>query len=475
MEPESNTKPNPKQLLNSIIHGDLEWVNKNTAILVAHGIGTQLPMETLDSFGRGLIKQYRAAFKEELRISHEVVTKPDGSGGVWFDNILRIHKEGSGYYIDLYEYYWANYSQNVATWPDLNAWLQGVVSGATIFYKQNEEIGERYHFSGPFFDSKTGKFKPFTYWFFLAFVSKVFFIVGTVWKEFIYGVSLIPFLGKAADSMLQSYVDSEMHALLNVISEVSIYNVFDPKSKFYDTRRKILDGAVNAITFLIERPADNTFDLKGIAGKVKDKELEKSNQNGQMIDNLKEQISNQELYYPSVIIAGHSLGTEVTYDAINKINLLINTGQINNYDTDGICKFRNRIHISKQLNGYITFGCPLDKTVFFLRENVPNNQYLLQQFLDNYHEFKQRDLDYSNNKRTNAEFLKASCNLKHMLESVQWRNYHDHKDYVSGGLDFYTGLTNIDCQFTAGTFGFTHSYYWDCDNFYKDIISSFLQ
>jgi hypothetical protein len=436
----SNNQPNPNELLNSIIYGDLKWVSKNTAIIIVHGIGNQLPLETLDAFGRGLIKQYRTVFSEELAISHEVVTKPDSSDGVWFDNVLRIHKKDSDYYIDLYEYYWANYSQNVATWKDLNIWLQGVVSGATAFYKKNAQIGEQYKDGSPFFDNKTGKFNSFRYWFFLVFVSKVFFIVTALWKLILWFISLIPLLGKLADSLFQSYADSEMHDLLNVIGEVSIYNVFDPKSKFYDTRRKILDGAVKAITFLIER----------------------TNKEG------------DDLYYPSVIVAGHSLGTEVTYDAINKLNLMINVGQIKTYDENGICKLKNKNHIVEQLNGYVTFGCPLDKTVFFLRENVPDTEYLRQQFLDNYHEFKQRDLDYSNNHSTNAYYLKASCNLKHLLESVKWRNYYDHKDYVSGGLDFYTGLTNIDCQFKAGTFGFTHSYYWDCDNFYKDVISNFL-
>jgi hypothetical protein len=467
------SEPNINILLNP--SGQIEWVNKNTAILIVHGIGNQLPLETLDSFGRGLIKQYRAAFKEQLTISHEIVTKPDSSEGVWFDNVLRIHKAGSENYIDLYEYYWANYSQDVASWTDLNTWLQGMVKGAAKFYKRNKQIGQHYKDGSPFFDSKTGKFKAFKYWFFLVFVSQIFLIISSIWKLILWLVSLIPIVGKLADSLLQSFEESEMHDLLNVISEISIYNVFDPKSKFYSIRRQILDGAVKAVTFLIERPADNKFDLKGTAGKIKDNELEKPNsQNRMLIDDLTGQLSNQELYYPSVIIAGHSLGSQITYDAINKLNLLINTGEINNYDGDGICKFKNKNHISSQLSGYITFGCPLDKTVFFLRENVPDSEYLRQQFLDNYHEFKQRDLDFENNRDTNKEYLKTSCDLKHMLESVKWRNYHDHKDYIGGSLDYYTSLTNIDCHFNAGKLSFTHDYYWDCDDFYKDIITNFL-
>jgi hypothetical protein len=32
----------------------------------------------------------------------------------------------------------------------------------------------------------------------------------------------------------------------------------------------------------------------------------------------------------------------------------------------------------------------------------------------------------------------------------------------------------VDCQFKAGMFGFTHSDYWSCDAFYKDIFIHFL-
>jgi len=436
--------PNPTILLQP--NGeDLEWVNQNTAILVAHGIGNQLPLETLDQFGRGLIKQYRQAFDDELSITHEIVAKPDDRGGSWFDNVLRIHKAGSDKYIDLYEYYWANYSQDKATWKDLNSWLQGVVTGATKFYRRNELIGEQYKDKSPFFDSKTGMFKPFRYWLFLSVIGKLFLFIDLLWRLILWLISMIPLAGKLADILVQAYADSLLHDLCNVISEVAIYNVFDPKSKFYDTRRQIADGAVKAITYLIERPTDDAAANK------------------------------QQLYYPSVIIAGHSLGSQVTYDAINKINLLINMGKISTYDTDGNCTLKHKTNIAAQIKGFVTFGCPLDKIVFFLRENVPDNEYLRQQFLDNYHEFKQRDIDISTESGRYGKNLVASCGLKRMLENVPWRNYFDGKDYVSGGLDYYKGLTNIDCHFKAGRFGFTHSYYWEYDNFYKDIINNFLQ
>ena len=35
---------------------EIEWVKNDTAILVIHGIGNQLPLETLDQFGRDLLR-----------------------------------------------------------------------------------------------------------------------------------------------------------------------------------------------------------------------------------------------------------------------------------------------------------------------------------------------------------------------------------------------------------------------------------
>ena len=126
-------KPNPIEFLNLIPRQPLQWVKEDTAILVVHGIGNQLPLETLDQFGQGLIAVFRKEFPDLIKISHQVVDKKDSRKGFWFDNVLRIQKEGSESVIDIYEYYWANYTEGKASWGDINSWLQGVVGGAKEF------------------------------------------------------------------------------------------------------------------------------------------------------------------------------------------------------------------------------------------------------------------------------------------------------------------------------------------------------
>jgi len=74
--------PNPTELLSKQTYDyPAEWVTKDTAILVVHGIGNQFPLETIDEFGRGLVAQYQALFPGEISLSHHVVPKDDDSSG----------------------------------------------------------------------------------------------------------------------------------------------------------------------------------------------------------------------------------------------------------------------------------------------------------------------------------------------------------------------------------------------------------
>lgn len=442
--------PNPKFNLNSLSKGrkgDLSWVTENTAILVIHGIGNQFPLETLDLFGRGLIKQYKKVFGDSFTISHRIVPKPTTGSEIWFDNVVRLTKEGEEFHIDIYEYYWANHTEGQASYSDINNWLNGVVKGAKTFYQKNAKLGMRYKDSSFFFSKKTGAFKPLRYRFFISVASKFIMFLDFVSVALLKLVSFIPFVGEYAVSILQSFSKRSIHKFTNVIGDLAIYAVVDPKSKFYNIRKRILSGAVESIKFLIEKEED--------PGSVDEKET--------------------RLAYPSVLVAGHSLGSQVAYDAINRLNLLLNQNLIKHYDSQGRSTKQENANrrICDQLKGFITFGSPLDKTVFFLRENVPDASYLRQQLLEAYHGFKQRN--WSLAEGTGDPCYKLQPCLNRILEDVTWRNYYDNSDYVSGGLDYYEMLTNIDCDFkTKGWFPFTHSDYWACDNFYLDIIDNFL-
>ena len=59
--------PNTEESIFAAKGSEIAWVKKDTAILVVHGMGNQLPLETLDQFGRGLIKSFKKEFDEEIK------------------------------------------------------------------------------------------------------------------------------------------------------------------------------------------------------------------------------------------------------------------------------------------------------------------------------------------------------------------------------------------------------------------------
>jgi hypothetical protein len=421
------------------------WVNENTAIMVVHGIGHQKPNETLDLFSRGLIEKYQALCREKLRVSHKIETiERDGSVG--FQNVIRVQNPESEFHIDIYEYYWAYCTEDKATMSDINSWLHGVVQGAKKFYQRNAHLGKKYEDSSPFF--KNGEFIAWKYDLFLNFFAKSYMLINGIVSLLLKLLALVPFVGALAEKALQSYMQKGIYRLTNLLGDIAIYNVLDEKSKFYSVRVQILEGATRSLKNLIEKKEGD------------------------------------RLAYTSILLAGHSLGSQIAYDTMNRINLLANLGQLRNYDTNGffvpgdtIDGSHTIIKLSDQIKGFITFGSPLDKIVFFLRQHIADHQYLWQQITDNYHCFKQRQW----NNLTYSPEQTISSGIKRLLDDIPWFNYYDGDDIISGGLDYFINVVNVDCKInTVGQFKsnrkerFTHSHYWHCRNFYEDIIRNML-
>jgi len=444
---EAGAGANPSVLLKNLNKGrKATWISENTAIFVAHGIGNQHPMETLEQFGKNLIKTYQKHLgAKNLTIEHRIRHKEAGNGERdWYDNYLRIKYSGSANYIDIYEYYWAHYTEGKAEWGDVNNWLQGVTSGAKKFYKRNLGL------SASMRDISVLTKSGFRYQLFINVMSRALLLAEAVWSGVRGLMGYIPLIGGILQRGYESYSRSISHTLTNIIGDLVAYSVTDAKSKYYPIRRAILDGCVKALLFLIE---DGVVDSNGkfIGGK------------------------NGKRSYEKIIIAGHSLGSLVVYDALNQINLMVNSCLVESYQSNGHCQTLNGRSLQDQLCGLITFGSPLDKSAFFLRENIPDDQFVRQQLLNHYMNFKQKD--WTPDLASQTDFFPVeNQSTSRLLENVPWRNYFDQHDYVSGDLDYYGPLTNVDCSFSSKNwFRFTHSNYWDCMEFYDDIILNFLK
>jgi hypothetical protein len=417
-----------------------KWIEKNTAILIVHGIGHQNPLETLDQFGRGIAETFLSYGNIDICLTHEIV-KRSNNEPVWFDNFIRIRNKKNNKHLDIYEYYWANFTEDKAKPKDFQKWVSDTAKGARKFYKQNAAMTKKYEHGSPFLNAYED-FNYYTYFIFLYVLGGIIPIIGNVGKFGMTLLTSIPFFGTLISGGLKWFINTTVSSATNVVNDIVIYNTYDKKSKFFQVRKKIMEGAIKQLRYLVE-----SHDEK-------------------------------EIPYEKVVIAGHSLGTQVAFDAINELTHLVNEGEIKGYTKDGIFKGDNKTNIAEVLSGLVTFGSPLDKIAFFLRENVEaEKEYLRFQILCNYHSFKQRDwaINFIPEDVDVPPPFRLAPAFNRIFDNLQWRNYYDNKDYVSGALDYYYEVNNINCRFkTINPFAFTHSWYWDRKEMYADIILTML-
>ena len=210
-----------------------QWINENSAILVFHGIGQQKPLDTLDSFVRGLLQTYvDAGFdKSFFQITHKFKSyiNPDGTTG--YKNFIRItSSRGSCFYLDCYEFYWAPETENKVSWSDSQQWILSVLFNIN----KKEQIvntkkqGEENHDKSLFFPN--GTFSIVRY--------KIFSLLSLMLLPILYLISLIPVLGKMIT--------------VNYLGDIIAYNSSDPRSALFKIRRKIQISAYKEIRQLIE-------------------------------------------------------------------------------------------------------------------------------------------------------------------------------------------------------------------------------
>lgn len=438
-----------------------QWIAKKSAIIIFHGVGNQKPFETLDTFTRGMLKTYTDAGLDAslFLLSHKFAKRDNGHGGNWFDNFIRVTYKDSKNYLDIYEFYWAPETENKVSMLDVQNWVQSLTKGAKEFYQNQKEMGKKFHDESFFFD-KNGDFKEGRYRRFLKFVGIFIPLLESISETFFKLISYIPVIGTFGYNKLKSSEKNSWKILSNVIGDVVAYNSTDPKNKLFATRRAIQKRAYTAIKYLIEP-------------------VEQDNKQG----------DTPPLYaYDKVIIAAHSLGTQIAFDALNTLNHRISLNEVKGIDADGYFKSGDSAKepISKLLCGFITFGSHLDKAAFFFREYIPKDAYIRQQIYSNFYAFKQKK--WTQGKDDEFE-LKSP--YRRYLDKIEWRNYYDPNDPIGGHLDYYKNVININCNFTKKSsdhpnYGsirsiidhlipFTHSYYWTDKRMYSDIIVHYLK
>lgn len=378
------------------------WPKKRTAFLVIHGIGEQNPFETLDAFVSNflnvLIKKNHG---KTISIKHKIKQR-DG----WVENYVSLVKEDrEDCPIDFYEYYWAYRMERKIAFKEIIDWLIKTSDGARKFYDENEEITKEYERKGES-AFKKGKLKSRWYlkhlgWFLRLSTSS---IISKVVSKIPYIGSIVKFLSPIA----KLFISKAKKLFVDYIGDVAIYTTTDVKSKHYDIRKTILDDSVDEVKALIN---DKNYD--------------------------------------EIVLVGHSLGSVIAFDTLNRVNHAMNT--------DGKIK-----DLAGKIKGLVTFGSPLDKIAFFFREHTKEEQYIRRQILAHFHGFKSLNLNLQENE------MKVENPIKPYLDHVRWVNFWDPKDPVCGQLDFYKDVKNVQCDM-GEKYGLSHTKYWSYEKMYVDI------
>ena len=363
-------------------------IDKKTAFLVIHGVGPHMPFEVCDSFVSGFHKEFE---KKEpgIKAQHKLVKREDwlGKGINWVQNCVSLYVQENKGTIDIYEYFWDIYMVHEVSLSEAFQLLIKASKGAQRFYESvredNPELLIKATDLGEYgrkrkFGTGPVEFRPAGY---LKLLGPSFGLLSRV-------LPYVPFLIKVIDKWASTQIPILSHifkaigvfiekAAKDFIGDVVGYLDLNPRSEHYETRQKIINGALEEL-----------------------RELMKGDR------------------YDQIIVVGHSLGSVIAYDTLNRVIQDTNAERIKKEEASKII-------------GLVTFGSPLDKIALFFRERVENKKEVQRQILANLHGFRTRSLveDKPN--------IDIGNPMEFNLSKTRWLNFYHTRDLISGKLDLY--------------------------------------
>ena len=237
-------------------------------------------------------------------------------------------------------------------------------------------------------------------------------------------VLLIPVKFKIIDAIARLIARNMKGPIVDKFGDVTLYTTTDKKSKYFGVRKRMLNGAVQKTKLLIENPE-----------------------------------------YADVLLIGHSLGSVIAYDTLDRLNKMMTID-------------RNLQVNASKIKGLITFGSPLDKIAFFFDEQInKKKQDIRYAIVSQLHAFR----------RVNVDITTLENTIEHCFKHVKWLNFWTKPDPVSGHLDVYDPVDNIEIDFSkeikvpkwllrcfsSAVSIQSHSLYWQSDEMYQKIMERF--
>jgi hypothetical protein len=430
-------------------------LTKRTAVLIVHGVGQQNKYETLARFAAGLKIQLEHAHGRAYAVQRFL--RKLGSG---VESGLRLHDPASATAgaVDMFEYYYQHKLQRQVTVPDAVEWLLRTAKRVRQLYRSypiEQDQGNGKHarrwLSFAYMLADEGIF-PWWLWplsWLLPLLIHGVAAVGLLlrsWK--------LPVTNLAWQVLAWLLARLLRPTIVDFAGDVVAYTAIDPKLRLEAVRKTILDGCVAALKDLLAPSADGTR-------------------------------------YDQVILAGHSLGSVVAYDAVMGID---------NDEMAGLqvpAKLPD-VHL-------VTFGSPLDKIAYFFWP-VAMTRTAKKSYVSGAH---------PGVSRTGLEALEPEIQmglLEHFhgiiakgltlrgeqpvvippkppatepLQPISWRNFFHPRDIIGGHLDAYRLVRNIRTYAGADPknavaarsktrpgFPEAHSFYWYDPNLFDEIVNT---
>lgn len=165
--------------------------------------------------------------------------------------------------------------------------------------------------------------------------------------------------------------------------------------------------------------------------------------------------------YDRVLIAAHSLGSVISYDTLNRLLVQNEAGTLGTTDLP-------------RLKGMLTFGCPLNKVIYFFRTRTSRSTTILQRILFVLHPYRLlvRISNEANGPISLPDPHPATDPFGSRPEGFLWLNAYSPFDLISGKMFFYRADNNRRVE--HGVMPWTaHLSYWENPDLYKYFATLF--
>ena len=472
------------------------------AVIVIHGIGEQRPYQTLDSFVQGVAREFKIG---PGRLEHRLASS---AGGV--RNSIRmplphpVGRESVGT-LDFYEFHWAGMVRGKIRLHQVLAWLARTALNPLRFWSQQASVlvaigspeGAKHRLLGRFL-GEVGRAILFPL--VAALVVAPFFYAASQPQALLEAWNALhQILGSAramatmtAFAGLTLLVLASLRGAWGLIGELRAGGTSERKSVGWWASASVatavvllgagvaLDRALDLQTLRLVgatiaalRPWPIALPLLTLFGTyilarvlvryVGDVALyTTADENSEYYQTRTEILSKgtalvreicESGRYSAVYLAGHSLGSVVAYDVVNRYIRDARAGTPPPMAAAGLARLR----------GLLTFGSPLDAVYYFFRAEVGAEEPVRAQILSSLHGFRKRSSG-----RVYGDLTLAPYAVPDLPDCI-WLNVWSHVDLVSRRLDFYKVDRQEQRLYAWNPIG-AHLAYWKDRGFYRLVV-----